>query len=105
MGAPFYFDRDSGGAVYVYLSDSEAGFQENHAFTKLKGKKKESRFGFALTNLGDLNKDGCQEIAVGAPYEDEGVVYIYLGSRQGISTSPSQVSSLTRGPESFYFKF
>ncbi|CAG0879816.1 unnamed protein product [Darwinula stevensoni] len=97
VGAPFYFDRDSGGAVYVYISDPKTGFRENHPFTKLKGRKKESRFGFALTNLGDLNKDGCQEIAVGAPYEDEGVVYIYLGSRHGISTSPSQVIRSVRG--------
>lgn len=51
----------------------------------------ENRFGFALTNLGDLNKDGYEDIAVGAPYEGKGTVYIYLGSKNGIKQTPSQV--------------
>lgn len=49
------------------------------------------RFGFALTNLGDINKDRYEDLAVGAPYEGKGVVYIYLGSKHGIITEPSQV--------------
>lgn len=49
------------------------------------------RFGFAIGNLGDLNKDGYDDIAVGAPYEGNGAIYIYLGSPQGIVTEPSQV--------------
>ena len=50
------------------------------------------RFGLALCNLGDINKDRYEDVAVGAPYEGRGVVYIYLGSKQGIITEPSQVS-------------
>lgn len=49
------------------------------------------RFGFALANLGDINKDRYEDLAVGAPYEGKGVVYIYLGSKHGIITEPSQV--------------
>jgi hypothetical protein len=49
------------------------------------------RFGFAITNLGDLNSDGYEDIAVGAPYEGKGAVYIYLGSAQGLIPEPSQV--------------
>lgn len=59
--------------------------------TRLLGPKTESRFGFALSTVGDLNKDGCEDIAVGAPYESSGVVYIFLGSRQGLHEKPSQV--------------
>ena len=44
-----------------------------------------------MTNLGDLNKDGYEDIAVGAPYEDSGVVYIYLGSKEGLIAEPAQV--------------
>jgi hypothetical protein len=51
------------------------------------------RFGFALANLGDINKDRYEDLAVGAPYEGKGVVYIYLGSKHGIITEPSQVLS------------
>lgn len=50
-----------------------------------------SRFGFAITSLGDLNKDGYDDIAIGAPYEGKGAVYIYLGSDKGLITEPSQV--------------
>lgn len=64
-------------------------FTDNYT-TKLTGKL-ESRFGMALANLGDINKDGCEDIAIGAPYEGNGVVYIYLGTPNGLSTVPSQV--------------
>jgi hypothetical protein len=44
-----------------------------------------------MTNLGDLNSDGYEDIAVGAPYEGKGAVYVYLGSAQGLIPEPSQV--------------
>lgn len=88
VAAPFYFGKTEGGAVYVYQN-------ENHRLpsnftTKLTGKL-ESQFGMAMTNIGDINMDGCDDIAIGAPYEDNGVVYIYLGSKNGLMTKPSQV--------------
>ena len=45
------------------------------------------RFGSAIANLGDVDKDGREDIAVGAPGEEEGagVVYIYLGLERGKS--------------------
>ena len=39
-----------------------------------------SRFGSAIVNLGDLQNDGFEDFAVGAPFEGNGVVYIYRGS-------------------------
>ncbi|KAL1281638.1 hypothetical protein QQF64_000441 [Cirrhinus molitorella] len=39
------------------------------------------RFAASLASLKDLNGDGLSDVAVGAPLEDEGVVYIYLGDR------------------------
>ena len=43
------------------------------------------RFGSAIANLGDVDKDGREDIAVGAPGEEggAGVVYIYLGLERG----------------------
>ena len=40
-----------------------------------------ARYGSALTNLGDLDQDGFEDFAVGAPFEDEGagVVRLYFG--------------------------
>ncbi|GFT56375.1 integrin alpha-4 [Nephila pilipes] len=85
VGAPLY-SSDSGvdeGKVYVYLSNG-MGLQ---AFTELSGKNKlNSRFGTALANLGDLNQDGFNDVAIGAPYEDGGgVIYIYHGSSTGMN--------------------
>ncbi|CAG2057294.1 unnamed protein product [Timema podura] len=89
VGAPFYFSREEGGAVYIFMNNAEHCL-DCHEPIKLTGKP-ESRFGFAIANLGDLNKDGCDDIVVGAPYEDNGVVYIYLGSSNGIITTPAQI--------------
>jgi len=89
VAAPFYYERDAGGAVYVY-STPPTGLDVSTPYVKLTGKP-ESRFGFALCNLGDINKDRYEDVAVGAPYEGRGVVYIYLGSKHGIIAEPSQV--------------
>ncbi|XP_076377738.1 multiple edematous wings isoform X2 [Megalopta genalis] len=91
VAAPFYFNKAEGGAVYVYTS-LQKSFKDTEKSKpiKLVGRE-ESRFGFALTNLGDLNKDGYEDIAIGAPYEEKGTVYIYLGAKNGIITVPSQV--------------
>ncbi|KAH9499228.1 hypothetical protein Btru_004483 [Bulinus truncatus] len=49
------------------------------------------RFGTAVANLGDLNLDHFEDIAVGAPYEeDSGVVYIFNGAKNGLNSAPSQ---------------
>ncbi|KAG8283961.1 integrin [Homalodisca vitripennis] len=93
VGAPFYFTREDGGAVYIYMN-------KDHCLNcsqpvKLTGKS-ESRFGFAIANLGDLNKDGFEDVAIGAPYEGNGTVYIYLGSKDGLILEPSQVLSSRR---------
>ncbi|XP_034186491.1 multiple edematous wings isoform X2 [Osmia lignaria lignaria] len=99
VAAPFYFSKVEGGAVYVYTSLQKTYKEgEKSKPVKLVGRE-ESRFGFALTNLGDLNKDGYEDIAVGAPYEKKGTVYIYLGSKNGIITIPSQVIHADDMPE------
>lgn len=51
----------------------------------------ESRFGFSMTALGDINKDGYIDVAIGAPYEDGGAIYIYLGGKNGLNSKHSQV--------------
>lgn len=56
-----------------------------------------ARFGISLASLGDLNADGYQDIAVGAPWDDNGAVYIFLGSSSGLKPHYSQRLS----PEDF----
>lgn len=89
VGAPFYFSRDAGGAVYLYLNDKYS-FKSKYD-VRLTGKQ-ESQFGITIANAGDLNKDGCEDIAIGSPYEGQGVVYIYMGDRKhGLKAKPDQV--------------
>ncbi|XP_071318445.1 integrin alpha-3b [Trachinotus anak] len=90
VGAPFYFDRmkDQGGAVYIFMNEN-GSFQKTASIV-LKGPTA-SGFGFAVAAIGDVNQDGFQDFAVGAPFHDTGKVYIWMGSKQGISEKPSQV--------------
>ncbi|CAJ1079387.1 integrin alpha-6 isoform X2 [Xyrichtys novacula] len=94
VGAPQFYmkDRDIGGAVYVYIN--QAGRWDRVIPVRLNGTK-DSMFGLAVENIGDINQDSYEDIAVGAPYEDggSGKVYIYHGSAQGIKTTPAQVLS------------
>lgn len=90
VGAPFYFDRlkEEGGAVYIFMNEN-GSFQKT-ATMFLTGPTG-SGFGFALAAIGDINQDGFQDFAVGAPFHDSGKVYIWTGSKKGISQKPSQV--------------
>lgn len=89
IAAPLYFVSNLvGGAVYVYLNDNHT-IHHNYSM-RLTGQP-ESRFGQSIANLGDINNDMCDDIAIGAPYEGNGVVYIFLGSQNGLSEKPSQI--------------
>ncbi|XP_076739643.1 integrin alpha-3 [Maylandia zebra] len=90
VGAPFYFHRQTevGGAVYVYVN--VGGRFNSEPSVVLKGPAG-SAFGMAVAAAGDLNQDGFQDFAIGAPFHEAGSVMIWTGSSEGISTEPSQV--------------
>ncbi|NXF27229.1 ITA3 protein, partial [Rhodinocichla rosea] len=92
VGAPYYFERkqEVGGAVFVYMNEA-GGFQQLPSLV-LTGPSY-SGFGFALASIGDINQDGFQDIAVGAPFEGHGKVYIYHSSAEGLRDRPRQVIS------------
>ncbi|KAK9887894.1 hypothetical protein WA026_000198 [Henosepilachna vigintioctopunctata] len=90
VGAPFYYEENNvGGAVYIYMNLRNCT-NDKCERSVLFGKS-DSRFGYALTSLGDINKDGYTDVAIGAPYEGNGVVYIYLGAKNGLQETPSQI--------------
>ncbi|XP_010872704.2 integrin alpha-3 [Esox lucius] len=90
VGAPFYFDRkkEHGGAVYIYMNKNGSFQQKSDVI--LRGPRG-SAFGMAVASIGDVNQDGFQDFAVGAPFQGTGSVFIWTGSAQGISQQPSQV--------------
>lgn len=48
------------------------------------------RFGIALSKIGDINLDGFNDLAISAPFEGNGAVYIHLGGPDGISLKAGQ---------------
>ncbi|XP_053658887.1 integrin alpha-PS1 [Anopheles marshallii] len=92
VGAPNYFNRTDGGAVYVYLNRGSSFVQQYDQ--RLTGRL-ESRFGTAIANCGDMNHDGLDDVAIGAPYESSGTgrVYIHFGTKDG-ALSPEPVQTI-----------
>ncbi|KAM5135285.1 integrin alpha-3 [Mantella aurantiaca] len=90
VGAPYYFDRkeDVGGAVYIY--NNEVGSFTDKPSMVLYGPAA-SGFGFSVANIGDINQDGFTDLAVGAPFEEMGKVYIYHSKSSGLQSKPSQI--------------
>lgn len=91
VGAPNFFDRKAeiGGAVYVYLNP--VGHWDDHSRPIRLNGTYDSMFGMTVSNIGDLDQDGYGDIAVGAPFDGDGKVFIYRGSDSGIETKPAQV--------------
>ncbi|XP_053823422.1 integrin alpha-7 isoform X1 [Vidua chalybeata] len=90
VGAPHFFERQEeiGGAVYVYINPG--GLWDSATPVRLNGSRG-SAFGAALSSAGDLDRDGFEDLAVGAPFDGAGKVFIYHGSALGIVTRPAQV--------------
>ncbi|KAM7316366.1 hypothetical protein ACRRTK_024097 [Alexandromys fortis] len=92
VGAPMQSTIREEGRVFVYMN-SGLGAVMNEMETVLIGNDKYSaRFGESIANLGDLDNDGFEDIAIGAPQEDDlrGAIYIYNGRADGISSTYSQ---------------
>ncbi|MEE9340629.1 MAG: ATPase domain-containing protein, partial [Thermoplasmata archaeon] len=82
VGAPGYDAGAGDGAVFVYYGS--AAFDTTVDLSLFSSQ--DERFGYSLTG-GDFNDDGYDDLAVGAPYynDGDGAVYIYFGSSSGIS--------------------
>ncbi|NP_001296481.1 integrin alpha-PS4-like [Bombyx mori] len=67
------------GAVYVFVANKLMALNYKRIIT---GRKEGSMFGSAIINVGDLNGDKKDDIAIAAPFENDGrgVVYIYCGA-------------------------
>ena len=90
VAAPFYHADKAGGAVYYYRN-TQQGLDPTAKPLVLKGRRSESRFGFALSSAGDVNSDGFEDLVVGAPYDNNGAVFLFQGSANGLRMKPSQI--------------
>ncbi|XP_045922775.1 integrin alpha-1 [Micropterus dolomieu] len=101
VGAPMYMgtERDEQGQVYVYKLNQDGQFE--HEFTLKpvnqccsahsasctnKNEPCGARFGTAIAAVSDLNLDGFNDVAIGAPFENDhrGAVYIYHGDKTSL---------------------
>ncbi|MFH1437150.1 MAG: VCBS repeat-containing protein, partial [Pseudomonadota bacterium] len=82
------------GAVYVYYGSLE-GISEDADLTLHSPYHQEGgRFGASLASAGDLNRDGFDDLSVGAYMHDgalagQGVVFVFFGSSEGLSEEAS----------------
>ncbi|KAK7110878.1 integrin alpha-PS1-like [Littorina saxatilis] len=114
VGAPYLYEKGRGGAIYIYYGSTN--MIDNNSDSKVIMSRKMSdadcemlgcehaRFGMSLAKLGDVNNDGFQDFAVGAPYEGRGTVYIYHGSKDGVSDMYAQRITADDMPDGDQFK-
>jgi hypothetical protein len=88
------------GKVFVFYN-SAAGPPSSPSWSA-EGEHTGDRFGEAVASAGDVNGDGFDDVVVGAPgFNDAwppylnrggGRIYVYLGSAQGLSATPSFIA-------------
>ncbi|KAM6234132.1 integrin alpha-10 [Porphyrio hochstetteri] len=106
VAAPMYLGAQSRemGRVYLYTVGQRllAPAGTLHADKK----PQDSRFGYALAAVPDLNHDGLNDVVVGAPLEDghRGAIYIYHGAPGTLLPHYKQrIEAAVLGPTLSYF--
>lgn len=83
------------GKVFLYMG-STTGIKSSPAVA-FESSESDDRFGTAVSSAGDINKDGFQDIIIGASRavsaDVKGRAYIYLGSKTGLRDSPENTFS------------
>jgi hypothetical protein len=94
VGAPFYDNgANDEGVAFVYLSDNN-GVNLSTGYMIARGQAL-AHFGHSVSNAGDVNSDGFDDVIIGAPqydlqgYTNSGAGFIYYGSISGIAAAPT----------------
>ncbi len=97
VGAYLYDNGETNeGRVFLYYG-SASGLSSSFSWSA-EGNQAEAYFGFATGTAGDVNGDGYVDVVVSALYYDndqtnEGRVYVYYGSANGLSATPDWIES------------
>jgi hypothetical protein len=104
VSAPYY----PGGGVasgFVWINHgSPSGIMGDGLL--IYGDQVASYFGYSVSTAGDVNGDGYSDVIVGAPYYDngqteEGRVYVYYGSHNGVRTDSPWIVEANKGTSLF----
>ncbi|XP_051918216.1 integrin alpha-11-like isoform X2 [Hippocampus zosterae] len=94
VAAPMYCSQDAHetGKVYLYKVNAQSQALLVPQGALLPSPALNSRFGAALVQIPDVNADGFNDLAVGAPLEDghRGALYLYHGHQRSIRLRHTQ---------------
>ncbi|CAF1902329.1 unnamed protein product [Rotaria magnacalcarata] len=97
VGAPLYTVRKDG-RIIAEAGRADIFFQtpEHNLVRKqsIEGTREGGRLGHTLANLGDIDKDGYNDVAISIPFINHGssnMIHIYRGSHDGLILTPSQI--------------
>ncbi len=103
VGAPQDDDGETdAGAVYVLFIDSTGWVDSSLKISDLSGGfagglKINDNFGFSLAGIGDINGDGTEDLAIGAPFDkdsalDAGAIYVLFLDADGSVAGYQKIS-------------
>lgn len=101
VGAPIYSDSERDlqeiGRVYIFRNNG-GDISDTNPIVLSGDEMPRARFGSSVVNIGDVNDDGYEDFAVGAPYQElmdgnSGKVFIYYGSPDFTGSSANQTIS------------
>jgi hypothetical protein len=109
VGAPsFDAANPNAGKAYLYLG-GPTGLAALPAWTSVGDDEADARFAWSVSSAGDLNGDGCADVAVGAPGYDTsvypaapGTAFVFTGGPSGLSATPAWTSSGEGQPEALF---
>jgi len=90
------FDRGSNnnaGRAYVFYATRDGFTALPDVTLNAIPAEASAQYGYAGGSVGDLNGDGIEDLAVGAPLEGTtrtGVVHLYLGATDGLPSAPTE---------------
>jgi len=108
IGAPDFDNGESDeGVVFLHLG-SPSGPSLTYDWMAESDQPYFTSFGKSVSSAGDINNDGFDDVIIGAPGFDnptinEGLVFAYYGSEDGLSTTPDWIAEQNQISSNFGF--
>ncbi len=101
IGAPSYADFT--GRIYIYTGSTDG--LSNHLTLTITGEEVKDQFGYSVGTAGDVNKDGYDDLIIGADGygNNSGRIYVYTGSINGLNSTP--IFTITGEAENNHFGY